>query len=176
MDTESEGEETDRLRHKVPPRDDWDPAQRWCYNCTARGSHWGDDCPLPRRGRTGEPSVFSEFVSLSGPFAARLPPPPDPTASGAIAPDIYDVSVGPNASMHFFGGPGGQNRPGQRSIEEHVDEIFARAPRSMRGRVERDRRGNDPPPSSYRGGKFAQGEWSSILLSIIFVLFFDSFI
>ncbi|KAI3482725.1 hypothetical protein L1887_54480 [Cichorium endivia] len=48
---------------------EFDPATRWCYNCSGAGNHWGDDCPEPRvnptRG-TGEPSAFSEFVSRLG--------------------------------------------------------------------------------------------------------------
>lgn len=135
-------------------REDWDPAQRWCYNCTARGTHWGDDCPLPRRahGRNGEPSIFSEFISMSGPFAYRLQPAPTQHVNAAAkysAPtaDMYDVSVGPNTSMHISGnrrGGGG----GPATIEEEVDRIFARAPRGPRprGRVERE----EPPASRGR--------------------------
>ncbi|CAO1628261.1 unnamed protein product [Sympodiomycopsis kandeliae] len=132
-------------------RQDWDPAERWCYNCTARGTHWGDDCPMPRRayGRNGEPSIFSEFLSTSGPFAYRLAPasgngpptnaPRGPSSSRYPPPgaDMYDVSVGPNTSMHFAGGS--STTRAQPTIEEEVDRIFARAPRSSRGRVERDR-------------------------------------
>ena len=28
--------------------DEFDPATRWCYNCSSAGNHWGDDCPEPR--------------------------------------------------------------------------------------------------------------------------------
>lgn len=59
----------------VPPRD-WDPATRWCYNCAAKGNHWGDDCPEPRRLAMGDPTVWSESVTRTGPFAYALPPPP----------------------------------------------------------------------------------------------------
>lgn len=148
----SESEGYDELgrrgrRRYTPPPSDWDPAVRWCYNCAARGTHWGDDCPLPRRGhRSGEASVFSEFISGSGPFGARLGPPPRPEPTAPVAPssDMYDVSVGPNASMHFFGGSGGSrsgsgtNSP-RPSIEEEVERIFARAPQSSKRRTERER-------------------------------------
>lgn len=112
----------------------WDPAQRWCYNCAARGAHWGDDCPQPRRSRHGEPSAFSEYVSRMGPFAHRLaPPPPSHAHPGA---DMYDVSVGPTASMHFLGGRAGGNNA---TLEEEVDRLFARAPGASRRQMERER-------------------------------------
>lgn len=145
MDTDSEDAESSYAGARGGgPSPDWDPAVRWCYNCTARGTHWGDDCPLPRRAyaRNGEPSIFSEFISLSGPFAHKLAPPPMPEAAHPVA-DMYDVSVGPNASMHFFGGAAGSSRGGARgeqSLEDYVDGVFARAPKSIRGRAERDRR------------------------------------
>ncbi|CAO1617677.1 unnamed protein product [Parajaminaea phylloscopi] len=147
MDTGSDSSDSDvgepkrkqrSVRGHTPPRPDWDPAERWCYNCAARGTHWGDDCPRPRRGynRNGEPSIFSEFISLAGPFASRLRPPrPEPAAPVA---DMYDVSVGPDASMHFFGGDG---RPsGSRpTVEEEVDRLFARAPNASKRQVEKER-------------------------------------
>lgn len=139
-------------RPPTPPR----LQERWCYNCASRSTHWGDDCPHPRRamGRNGEPSIFSEFISSSGPFAHRLAPPPPRGPAGDMGADLYDVSVGPTASMHFFaGGPGAGTPTGPRgagsgpargeTLEEYIDGVFARAPRSRLGRVERDRRQQD---------------------------------
>lgn len=72
--SEEEGEE-DRLSNLIKdgPPNDWDPAQKWCYNCAGRG-HWGDDCPVPRCNplrATGDPSVYSELLANSGPFGSR---------------------------------------------------------------------------------------------------------
>lgn len=118
----------------------WDPAQRWCYNCAARGTHWGDDCPMPRRSRHGEPSIFSELVSTMGPFGSRLAPPPPtaPRADGYARNDMYDVSVGPNTSMHFLGGRAGGSSS-NASLEEEVDRMFARAPGASKRRAEKER-------------------------------------
>lgn len=61
-----------RLIDNGPPVD-WDPAQKYCYNCAARG-HWGDDCPVPRCNplrATGDPSIYSDLLANSGPFGGR---------------------------------------------------------------------------------------------------------
>ncbi|SPO20137.1 uncharacterized protein UTRI_00533_B [Ustilago trichophora] len=80
----------------------FDPATRWCYNCSSSGNHWGDDCPEPRvnptRG-TGEPSAFSEFVSRLGPFAKLLPGAP-PLAGFQMPSSQFTFSVGSSATMH----------------------------------------------------------------------------
>lgn len=128
-----------KFRCHTPPRSDWDPAERWCYNCAARGTHWGDDCPLPRRAhhRNAEPSIFSEFVSRTGPFASRLHPPPRPEPTAPVA-GIYDVSVGLRSSMHFFGA-NGRDRATRPTIEEEIEKMFARAPNASRRQVENER-------------------------------------
>ncbi|KAN0063633.1 hypothetical protein ACQY0O_004126 [Thecaphora frezii] len=70
---------------------DWDPATRWCYNCTST-YHWGDDCPAGRVNPTrtnGEPSAFSEFVSRWGPYGSLVPAPP--LAGGGVGlGDVQD--------------------------------------------------------------------------------------
>lgn len=86
--------------------DQFDPATRWCYNCSTAGNHWGDDCPEPRvnptRG-TGEPSAFSEFVSRLGPFAKLLPGAP-PLAGFEMPSSQFTFNVGSGATMHVAGG------------------------------------------------------------------------
>ncbi|GAC95410.1 zinc knuckle containing protein [Pseudozyma hubeiensis SY62] len=80
----------------------FDPATRWCYNCSTSSNHWGDDCPEPRcnptRG-TNEPSAFSEFVSRLGPFAKLLPGAP-PLAGFEMPSSQFTFSVGNSATMH----------------------------------------------------------------------------
>lgn len=80
----------------------FDPATRWCYNCSTSGNHWGDDCPEPRcnptRG-TGEPSAFSEFVSRLGPFSKLLPGAP-PLAGFQMPSSQFTFNVGNSATMH----------------------------------------------------------------------------
>lgn len=73
--SDSEDDETgstSSLVGKGPPND-WDPAQKCCYNCAGRG-HWGDDCPVPRCNplrATGDPSIYSDLLANSGPFGGR---------------------------------------------------------------------------------------------------------
>ena len=111
----------------------------WCYNCAAAGSHWGDDCPLPRCNPTrssGDPSTFSDFLSRSGPFGQYLPDAPDPweTSYGdnrgaggsrqshhmpaSRAGAGIEFSVGPGASMHLAADP-------SRGAAQTVDDLFA---------------------------------------------------
>ncbi|CDS02066.1 hypothetical protein, partial [Sporisorium scitamineum] len=107
----------------------FDPAMRWCYNCSGSGNHWGDDCPEPRcnptRG-TGEPSAFSEFVSRLGPFGKLLPGAP-PLAGFEMPSSQFTFSVGSSATMHVTGdaslgssgrsGANGASRRGQSGCE-----------------------------------------------------------
>lgn len=70
-DTGPSDDSDDDVSSSPPPRD-WDPAVRFCYNCAAKGHHWGDDCFLRRTNPTrptGDPSPFSEAGSRGGPFA-----------------------------------------------------------------------------------------------------------
>lgn len=115
------------------PASQFDPATRWCYNCSGSGNHWGDDCPEPRvnptRG-TGEPSAFSEFVSGLGPFAKRLPGAP-PLAGYQMPSSQFTFTVGSSATMHVAGdavasssgrntnGASNSRRGGQSSRDNH---------------------------------------------------------
>ncbi|SJX60511.1 uncharacterized protein SRS1_10141 [Sporisorium reilianum f. sp. reilianum] len=83
----------------------FDPATRWCYNCSGSGNHWGDDCPEARCNPTrgaGEPSAFSEFVSRLGPFGKLLPGAP-PLAGFQMPSAQFTFSVGSSATMHVAG-------------------------------------------------------------------------
>ncbi|PWZ02556.1 hypothetical protein BCV70DRAFT_196805 [Testicularia cyperi] len=86
----------------------WEPAERWCYNCSQHSNHWGDDCPEPRTNPTrtnGEPSAFSEFVSRWGPFSEELPEAP-PLAGYRMPSSQFTFSVGGSATMHVAGTAG----------------------------------------------------------------------
>lgn len=106
----------------------FDPATRWCYNCSSSGNHWGDDCPEPRvnptRG-TGEPSAFSEFVSRLGPFGKLLPGAP-PLAGFEMPSSQFTFSVGSGATMHVAGdampGPSGRGANNSRRGESSRDQ------------------------------------------------------
>lgn len=97
---------------------EFDPATRWCYNCSGAGNHWGDDCPEPRvnptRG-TGEPSAFSEFVSRLGPYGKLVPGAP-PLAGFQMPSSQFTFSVGSSATMHVAadGAGNGSRRGGTR--------------------------------------------------------------
>ncbi|SNX81788.1 uncharacterized protein MEPE_00493 [Melanopsichium pennsylvanicum] len=135
--------EDDFVRAGQPeaPASQFDPATRWCYNCSGSGNHWGDDCPEPRvnptRG-TGEPSAFSEFVSRLGPFAKLLPGAP-PLAGFQMPCSQFTFSVGSSATMHVsneampssssssrnnFNGSGGHN-DSRRGGRDHASAGLA---------------------------------------------------
>ncbi|SPC65557.1 uncharacterized protein UHOD_00725 [Ustilago sp. UG-2017b] len=107
----------------------FDPATRWCYNCSTAGNHWGDDCPEPRVNPTrdtGEPSAFSEFVSRLGPFAKLLPVAP-PLAGFDMPPSQFTFNVGSGATMHVAGdivpSPRGRNAANGANSSRHGQSI-----------------------------------------------------
>ncbi|PWN89623.1 hypothetical protein FA10DRAFT_149969 [Acaromyces ingoldii] len=136
------------------PSPSWDPAVRWCYNCATKGNHWGDDCPLPRchpyRGHM-EPTAYSEFVSLSGPFATNYGPPPATAVvrgQGNGDDDDYeggrryrDFAVGPSASMHVCS-------EAQIQAIKSVDALL-----EQRAAGRKSGRGKEPPPLSSSASK-----------------------
>ena len=164
--SESESDQDDkRARSPANPPRDWDPAERWCYNCAAGGNHWGDDCPLPRCNPTrtgGDPSPYSEYLASSGPHARHLPPPPppDPYAyrEGLRSRDGFDrFEAGPGASMHVY--------DPQREAMKSVDQLFDRhGPGASRQRDAARRRGERdveplrPKPVDRRSGEGSKAE------------------
>ncbi|KDN44893.1 hypothetical protein K437DRAFT_268622 [Tilletiaria anomala UBC 951] len=137
MDEGDGGDRRDYERTLPRPRRDWDPAQRWCYNCARKGNHWGDDCPQVRATMmraTGEPSAFSEWVSHMGPFARDLPPPPPDTSVGGLSSRDFTFGAGPHSNFGnvidpdalmdgYFSrknaGKGKGRDPGDRHAQQH---------------------------------------------------------
>jgi hypothetical protein len=146
--SESDGEEEGELIINIQPPSSWDPVVRWCYNCAAKGNHWGDDCPLPRCNPTrqsGDPSGFSEYMAASGPYAHSLPPPPRPdqhayrTGPGRGYEDYDRFEAGPGASMHVY--------DPQREAMHNVDQLFDRYGPGASRRRDAIRRGRGDPAS-----------------------------
>ncbi|PWN52459.1 hypothetical protein IE53DRAFT_378133 [Violaceomyces palustris] len=125
------GDLNGRRTRREPPRMDWDPAERWCYNCSSNGNHWGDDCPERRvnPSRTNnEWSAFSEFISSSGPYARSIPPPP-PTQSRNAGPSSrhYDFPVGNSATVHLA-----DDGPSQSGLDAFDPERMPKSKRQQR--------------------------------------------
>ncbi|CEH16885.1 AIR1_2 [Ceraceosorus bombacis] len=130
------------------PSSDWDPAEIWCYNCASRGSHWGDDCP-ERYNARGDPSAYSHFMSLAGPFgsmfASRAPLAQSTARTnehirfGESTNHAFDFDLGDGASIRLAQDP---SRHAASIVDQLIDsgratgrDKRARGPPSRRGRV-----------------------------------------